>query len=142
MNGQGKPFFPAPGVPEDMASFFTLDYFNEVANALNADPDFKSKAGSLTATILMVAKDKGQAALLRIEKGSARAEGATADTPADFKFLADYATWAANHRGESPLDKLVLTGKVKYVGSMSKILAQRNQLSIIDRVAQKVPADI
>lgn len=125
-----------------MPAFFTPAYFEELARVLNADPEFKAKAATLKVTILMSAKDKGLTALVRIAEGKATAEPATPETPADFKFIGAYEVWAANHRGEAPLDKLVMTGKLKFVGSIPKIMSLRNQLLVIDRVAQGVQADL
>ena len=125
-----------------MVAFFTLAYFEELARVLNADPDFKQKTANLNLTIVMSAKDKDVHGLLRIQNGQATAQAAKPDEKADFKFIADYATWSANHRGEAPLDKLVMTGKVKFIGSIPKIMGLRNQLLVIDRVAQGIAAEL
>lgn len=123
-------------------AFFTPAYFEELAKTLNNDPEFKQKTATLSVSILMAAKDKDLSALLRLKNGQATVEPANRDTAADFKFIGDYAVWASNHRGEAPLDKLVMTGKLKFIGSIPKIMGLRSQLLVIDRLAQTVPADI
>jgi putative sterol carrier protein len=123
-------------------AFFTPAYFEELARTLNADAEFKEKTAKLDLSILMAAKDKDLSALLRVKNGQATVEPAGRETPADFKFIGEYAVWASNHRGEAPLDKLVMTGKLKFVGSIPKIMGLRSQLLVIDRLAQKVPADL
>lgn len=123
-------------------AFFTPAYFEELARTLNADAEFKQKTASMNLSILMSAKDKGLAALLRIKDGQASVQAATPEEKADFKFLGDYAVWASNHRGEAPLDKLVMTGKLKFVGSIPKIMGLRGQLLVIDKLAQTVPAEM
>ena len=124
------------------APFFTQGYFEELVKTLNSDAEFKQKAANMNLSILMSAKDKGLTALLRIQDGQATAQAALPEEKADFKFIGDYAVWAANHRGEAALDKLVMTGKLKFVGSIPKIMGMRSQLMIIDRLAQTVPADL
>ncbi len=124
------------------AAFFTQGYFEELARTLNADPEFKAKTASMNLSIVMSAKDKGLTALMRIQNGQATVQMATPEEKADFKFLGDYAVWASNHRGEAALDKLVMTGKLKFVGSIPKIMGLRSQLLIIDRIAQGVPAEM
>ena len=124
------------------APFFTQGYFEELVKTLNNDAEFKQKTASMNLSIVMAAKDKGLAALLRIQNGQASAQMATPEEKADFKFLGDYATWVANHKGEAPLDKLVMTGKLKFIGSIPKIMGMRSQLLVIDKLAQSVPAEL
>lgn len=123
-------------------AFFTPAYGQELEKALNSDAEFKQKTASLNLKILMSVKDKDMHALLTIQNGAATVQEVKGDAPADFKFIGEYATWAANHRGEAPLDKLVMTGKLKFVGSIPKIMGLRNQLLVIDRIAQGVPAEM
>lgn len=125
-----------------MVEFFTRPYFDEVAKVLNNDAEFKSKTTNLDAKILMVAKDKGHAFLLTIQKGTAQVEDAASDAKADFTFVGDYDTWVSNHKGEAPLDKLVMTGKLKFKGSIPKIMSLRSQLVVIDKLAQSVDAEM
>lgn len=123
-------------------AFFTADYTQELQKALNADPDFRQKTASLNLKVLMSVKDKDLHALLTIQNGAATVAPSKPDAQADFKFIGDYAVWASNHRGEAPLDKLVMTGKLKFIGSIPKIMGLRSQLLVIDRIAQGVPAEL
>ena len=123
-------------------AFFSADYVQDLQKALNADAEFKQKTASLNLKVLMSVKDKDLHALLSIKNGEATVEQTKPDAQADFKFIGDYATWAANHRGEAPLDKLVMTGKLKFIGSIPKIMGLRGQLLVIDKIAQGVPAEL
>jgi hypothetical protein len=38
------------------------------------------------------------------------------------------------------MEKLVMTGKLKFKGSIPKIMGMRAQLGVIDKIAQSVPA--
>lgn len=125
-----------------MAEFFTQPYFEEVVKTLNNSPDFKAKTANVSTTVNMVCKDKARAFLLKIDKGTATGSEAAEDTKADFTFIGDYATWVANHKGEAPLEKLVMTGKLKFKGSIPKIMSMRSQLVVIDNLAQSVPAEL
>jgi putative sterol carrier protein len=139
----GETLFPARRGPAPMPpAFFTQGYFEDLVKTLNGDAEFKQKAASMNLSVIMAAKDKGLTALLRIKDGQATVQMATPEEKADFKFLGDYATWAANHRGEAALDKLVMTGKLKFIGSIPKIMGLRSQLLVIDRLAQTVPAEM
>ena len=124
------------------APFFTQGYFEELVKTLNSDAEFKQKTASMNLSIVMSAKDKGLTGLLRIKDGQASVQMATPEEKADFKFIGDYAVWASNHRGEAALDKLVMTGTLKFVGSIPKIMGMRSQLLVIDKLAQGVPAEL
>ncbi|HVL47792.1 MAG TPA: SCP2 sterol-binding domain-containing protein [Candidatus Thermoplasmatota archaeon] len=123
--------------------YFTKAYFDALATTLNADAEFQAKTANLKANLLMVARDKGEkgaAFLLAVDHGKAAITEATPETSAEFAFIGDYATWVRNHQGEAPLEKLVMTGKMKFKGSIPKIMQMRNQLGVIDTTARRVPA--
>jgi putative sterol carrier protein len=122
-----------------MPALFTDAFFDELVKRMNNDPDFRSKAGSVVATVLMVNTDTKQSFLLNLNKGAAAWSKGAQDSKADFTFLGDTATWVANHKGEAPMEKLVMTGKLKFKGSIPKIMGLRSQLSVIDKIAQSVP---
>lgn len=124
-----------------MASLFSPEYFAEFQKTLNNDPEFKSKTANLNTTVLMVNKDTHKSYLMKIEKGVATITEGSMETKADFTFIGEAAIWAANHRGEASLEKLVMTGKLKFKGSIPKIMGMKSQLTVIDRVGQSVPAD-
>lgn len=122
-----------------MPALFTNEFFDELVKRLNNDPDFKQKTATLKATVLMVNTDTKTSFLMTITNGSATWAPGTPDTKADFTFLGDAATWIGNHKGEAPMEKLVMTGKLKFKGSIPKIMGLRSQLSVIDKIAQSIP---
>ncbi|HUR68094.1 MAG TPA: SCP2 sterol-binding domain-containing protein [Candidatus Thermoplasmatota archaeon] len=123
-------------------NLFSSGFFEELVKTLNNDPDFKTKTASVNASVLMVNKDLHTSHLLTISKGAATYNGpGTEETKADFVFIGDSATWIANHKGEIPMEKAVMTGKLKFKGSLPKIMGLRAQLTVIDNIAQKVPAE-
>lgn len=123
-------------------NLFSSAFFEELVKTLNNDPDFKSKTANVAATVLMVNRDTKTSHLITISKGSATYNGpGTEETKADFIFIGDSATWIANHKGELPMEKAVMTGKLKFKGSLPKIMGLRAQLTVIDNIAQKVPAE-
>lgn len=125
-----------------MAQLFTMPYFEEFVKTLNNDSEFKAKAGGVQATVLMVNRDTKKSFLLTLNKGTATVVEGNEDTKADFTFIGDTPTWVANHKGEAPMEKLVMTGKLKFKGSLPKIMGLRSQLAIIDQIAQRVPAEL
>lgn len=135
---QGQSF----SLPHEPATFvpalFTDAFFEELTKRLNNDADFKSKTASVAATVLMVNTDTKVSYLLTVNKGAAAWQKGNEQTKADFTFLGDAATWMSNHKGEAPMEKLVMTGKLKFKGSIPKIMSLRSQLTVIDKIAQGI----
>lgn len=123
-------------------ALFSPEYFRELEKTLNNDAEFKAKTAGVKATALMVNRDTKTSFLIAIDKGTAVITQGSEDTKADFTFIGDTAVWAANHRGEASMEKLILTAKLKFKGSIPKLMGLKSQLTIIDRIAQGVPAEI
>ena len=121
-----------------MPALFTDEFFEELTKRLNDDADFKQKTGNVVATVLMVNTDTKVSYLLNVNKGTAAWQKGSEQAKADFTFLGDAKTWESNHRGEAPMEKLVMTGKLKFKGSIPKIMSLRSQLGVIDKVAQGI----
>lgn len=124
-----------------MANLFSSAFFEELVKTLNNDADFKSKTANVNATVLMVNTDLKTSHLITISKGTATYAPGSEDAKADFTFLGTSDVWIANHKGEIPMEKAVMTGKLKFKGSLPKIMGLRSQLTVIDNIAQKVPAE-
>jgi putative sterol carrier protein len=122
-----------------MPALFTSAFFDELVQRLNDDADFRSKTANVNATVLMVNTDTKTSFLMTIQKGAARYQPGALDSKADFTFLGTTEVWNSNHKGEAPMEKLVMTGKLKFKGSIPKIMGLRSQLSVIDKIAQSVP---
>lgn len=123
-----------------MAQFFGPQYFQDLERTLNGDAEFKAKTANVNATILMVNRDTKKSFLLKVERGTATITEGNEETKADFTFIGDTLTWWANHRGDVSMEKLVLTGKLKFKGSIPKIMGMKAQLNVIDKLAQSVQA--
>lgn len=121
--------------------FFTEEYFEQLAQKLNDDEKFQSKAADLELKLLNVAKDKDKAFLLDIDNGKVTASAASEDTDATFKFIGDYDNWVKNHEGKSSLEKSIMTGKIKLKGSIPKIMRLRDKLSRVDDLGQEIEVE-
>lgn len=124
-----------------MAKYFTREFFDEVAGRLNADPGWGQKAAAVSAKIVLTVTDRGTSFLLDVRNGAISISEAPADVPADFKFEGPYDAWAQLGRGEKDLQSLVLGGKIRFCGSMPKIMALMGSLDRITKTARQVPAE-
>jgi putative sterol carrier protein len=124
-----------------MTQFFTEEFFAELADRLNVDEEWNRKAGDLTTKIVATCTDRDISVLLDIQNGKVSARSVGPDEPADFKFEGSYDAWQTTAKGEADLQTLVMTGKMKFKGSMSKIMAMMSQLSRLTAVLREMPKE-
>jgi len=124
-----------------MAQYFTKSFFDEVASRLNADAEWAKKSSATTAKIVLTCFDRNVSFLLDIQGGKVAANQVSADAPADFKFECTYDVWTQLGKGEKDFQSLVLGGKIRFRGSLPKIMALTSQLNRITQVAQQVPKE-
>jgi putative sterol carrier protein len=123
-----------------MVKFFTEDYWNALAQGLNNDSKFKQDTKDLDTSMLNVCKDKNEAYLLTIKNGTASAQRAAADTPAEFKLTGNYNAWVETAKGKS-LNMQVMSGRIQFQGSIQKILSLQSKLASIERITQILPKE-
>ncbi len=124
-----------------MVQYFSKDFFDDVASRLNADPEWAKRATTVTAKIVLTCIDRNASFLLDIVGGKVTSSAVPPDVPADFKFEGTYDAWTQLGRGERDFQGLVLGGKIRFRGSMPKIMALTGQLNRITQVAQQVPKE-
>ena len=124
-----------------MAQYFTQAFFQEVANRLNADPEWSRKAAAITAKVILTCVDRKASFLIDVVNGRVSSSAVAADVPADFKFEGTYDAWTQLGKGEKDFQSLVMGGKIRFRGSMPKIMALMGVLSRITVVARDVPKD-
>jgi len=124
-----------------MTRYFTKEFFEEVVNRLNADPEWSKKAAAITAKVVLTCVDRNAYFLLDVANGKVSSSEVAADVPADFKFEGTYEAWTQLGKGEKDFQSLVMGGKIRFRGSMPKIMALMGVLTRITVVARDIPKD-
>ncbi|HEX9340988.1 MAG TPA: SCP2 sterol-binding domain-containing protein [Thermoplasmata archaeon] len=124
-----------------MVQYFSEAFFDEVANRLNVDPEWAKKASTVTTKIVLTCTDRNASFLLDIANGMVSAAPVAPDVPAEFKFEGTYDAWTQLGKGERDFQGLVLGGRIRFRGSMPKVMALTGQLNRITQVAQQVPKE-
>jgi putative sterol carrier protein len=124
-----------------MAQFFSDEYFTELAARLQKDPDWIKGAAKLTAKLMMTVTDRNEGHLLDIQAGNVTVRPAKPDEPADFKFEGPYEVWTRIGKERKDLNSLVLQGKIKFRGSLAKLLPLQGVLVRVEAVARAIPAE-
>ena len=121
--------------------FFSNEYFSELATRLQKDPDWVKGAAKVTAKLMMTVTDRNEAHLFDIVAGNVTVRATKPDEPADFKFEGPYDVWTRIGKERKDLNSLVLQGKIKFRGSIAKLLPLQGVLVRVEAVARAIPAD-
>ena len=124
-----------------MVEFFSEAFFQEVATRLPSDAEWTKHAAKLTAKIILTATDASRSLLLEVQGGRIGVRSAAADEPADFKFEAPLEQWNRLGKGEKDLQTLVLQGKIKFRGPLTKLVPMQPALLRIEVVARDIPKE-
>ena len=125
-----------------MMRYFSPEYFSELATRLNADAEWNKKAATLTAKLVLTVTDREASFLLTIADGAVTASAVAADEPADFKFGAPYEVWTKVSRAELDFNTAVITGKMKFKGSLPKIMRIQSEVGRLVQVAAEIEAEL
>jgi putative sterol carrier protein len=124
-----------------LVQYFSKEFFDELVNALNADAEWIKKASSSTFKSIITITDRSKSFLLDVAGGKVAVSEVAPDVPADFKFDGPYDAWVILGKGEKDFQSLVLAGKVKFRGSMPKVMGLMPQWNRLIKVAQQLPKE-
>jgi len=120
--------------------YFSEEYFQELARRLNEDADWRKKAAATTLRVTLTVTDRASSYMLEIANGIVTAKKAAPEDPADFKFEAPYEVWGRIALGQTDFNTAVLTGKMKFKGSLPKVMAIQPQMTRLTQVARDIGA--
>ena len=92
--------------------------------------------------LTLTVTDRSTSYMLEIVNGVVTARKAAAEDPADFKFEGPYDIWAKIARGQTDFNTAVITGKMKFKGSLPRIMGIQPQVLRLTAVAKAIPADL
>ena len=118
-----------------MPALFTDAFFDELVKRLNNDPDFKTKAGGVVATVLMVNTDSKESLLLNLNKGAAAWSKGNMESKADFTFLGRTFMYAVAY---TP----VVTTAARTTNSAKRLIRGRTSRSALSTPAVTASAGI
>ncbi len=135
-----KTFRVSPRAGPPIRAFFLRADFRATGR-LNTDPGWGKKAATITAKIVLTCTDRNASFLVDIQGGKVAVHEVAPDVPADFKFEGAYDAWMKLGKGEADFQGLVLGGKIRFRGSMPKVMALMGPLGRITQLAQQVPKE-
>lgn len=124
-----------------MVAYFSKDFFDTLANAMNADAEWMKKASNSTFKAVITLTDRSKSYLLDVTQGKVAVTEVAPDVPADFKFEGPYDAWVILGKGEKDFQSLVMGGKIKFRGSMPKVMGMMSQWNRLIKLAQELPKE-
>ena len=120
--------------------YFSQEWFEELARRLNADPAWGKKAAALTTKITLTVTDRGLSHQIDIAAGKVATKAVKPEDLADFKFEAPWDLWGKVAAGQTDFNTAVITGKMKFKGSLPKIMGIQTQMNHLTKAAKDIPA--
>ncbi len=120
--------------------YLSQEFFDELARRLNTDPVWLEKARALTVKITLTVSDQASCYLLNIVNGTVTPKAARPEDPADFKFEGPTDVWGKIMAGQTDFNTAVITGKMKFKGSLPKIMGIQPQMNKLVQTAKEIPA--
>ena len=124
-----------------MVQYFSKEFFDELAAALNVDAEWLKKTSSSAFKSIITITDRSKSFFLDVAGGKVAVTEVTPDVPADFKFEGPYEAWVILGKGEKDFQSLVMAGKVKFRGSMPKVMGLMGAWNRLIKVAQQLPKE-
>ncbi len=121
-----------------MVRYFTSEFFEALVASLNQDEEWQRRARRLNLKILLNVTDRGEVHLLQVTEGTLSTHGAKPEDLDDFKLEGTYDNWATFTTGENDLPTLVMTGRLRFKGSVSKIMALQDPLNRLAQIARSL----
>ncbi len=124
-----------------MVQYFSKEFFDNLAAALNADAEWMKKTSTSSFKSIITITDRSQSYFLDVVSGKVAVTVTAPDAPADFKFEGPYDSWVILGKGEKDFQSLVMMGKVKFRGSMPKVMGLMPAWNRLIKVAQQLPKE-
>jgi len=106
----------------DLITFWSPDFFDKANELLNSDDELCKVFKGMNTTILAECVDRDQAFLIKVVDGKLSSREASSDDKVEFRFSAPYEKWVKIAKGEQKVQSEVVKGKIKFRGSMPKML--------------------
>lgn len=124
-----------------MAKYMSDEYFTQVQTALGQDPKWQESTKSFKTSINFGVTDTGQSFLLSVENGASTIQKVAPGAQAEFGFDGTYDTWCKVAKGELDIQSAVLKGQLKFRGSLTKVLVNKDRLMRVAEVMRDVPKE-
>jgi len=116
-----------------LVRFFTKEFFDDFAEILSRDRDLVEITKGLNTSILFICEGRSSAFKATVSDMKISVAEAGSEGEAEFKFLAPYPEWVKIAKGEARFQGEVVAGRIRFKGSMPKMLLYLNKVLKLER---------
>ncbi len=125
-----------------MVAFFTRQFFGEIVRHLNRDNIFTNTIKDFNSSMVLTCVDRGVSCKITARNGFIEVEDCQGNASAEFHFAATYSVWVSIAKGGVGIQGEVVRGRVKFRGSMPKMLLYLGKLAGMERLMIKLVNEI
>ncbi len=108
--------------------FFSLEFFKNMVGQLNTDESLAKLTKGMSMNLLLSCDEISGYYLIDIKEGRLSVKEASSNQVAEFAFSAPYGEWEKIAKGRVKMAGEVVSGKIKFRGSMPKMLLYLNKI--------------
>ena len=108
--------------------FFTLEFFTALLEKLSHDESLTKLTKGMNATLLLGCTDRDSAFVITVTDKHLDVSEVSINEKAEFRFTAAYDRWKMIARGEAKIQGDVLSGRIRFRGSMTRMLLYVNRI--------------
>ena len=121
-----------------LVKFFTIEFFKALVDQLSRDASLTKLTKGMKTTLLLGCTGKDSAFLITVLDEHLDVSEVSADEKAEFKFTVSYERWERIARGEAKMQGDVLSGRIKFRGSMTRMLLYVNRVIGLEKKAIEI----
>ncbi len=123
---------------KDLTLFWSEDFFEKTDELLNNDEDLCRVFSGMNTSIIAECIDRKETFLILVDDGKISSEKAGAEDKGEFRFSAPYDLWVKVAKGEEKVQSQVVRGKIKFRGSMPKMLLYLGKVVRMEKKILKI----
>ncbi len=126
----------------DLTRFWSEEFFEKTDKLLNDDKELLKVFTGMNTTILAECSDREEVFHILVEDGRISSAKAGTGDKGEFRFSAPYDLWVKVAKGEEKVQSQVVKGKIKFRGSMPKMLLYLGKVVRMEKKILKIIKDM
>jgi len=108
--------------------FFSLEFFDNMMDRLNTDDSLAKLTKGMNTNLLLSCAEISAFYIIDIKEGRLSVKQVSSNQVAEFAFSAPYTEWEKIAKGQAKIPSEVISGRIRFKGSMPKMLLYLNKV--------------
>lgn len=118
----------AEPIAQSSVKFFSLEFFQKMVEQLNLDESLSKLTKGMNTNLLLSCNELPSSYLIDVKEGKLSVKQVSNNQAAEFVFSAPYIEWEKIAKGQVKIAGEVVSGRIKFKGSMPKMLLYLNKV--------------